>query len=75
MPMEAVMLLASGRLDVPLKIFTDLALLKKMKPPQRWLECGGNVTTAPPHASKKQKAKTRKPDIAAAIFDRSIFQG
>jgi hypothetical protein len=25
--MEAVMLLASGRLDVPLKIFTDLALL------------------------------------------------
>ncbi|MGA2540517.1 MAG: hypothetical protein ABSG78_03015 [Verrucomicrobiota bacterium] len=46
-----------------------------MKPPQRWLECGGNVTTAPPHASKKQKAKTRKPDIAAAIFDRSIFQG
>jgi hypothetical protein len=55
MPMEAVMLLASGILDVPQKIFTDLALLKKRKPPPWWLPCHGNVTSAPPHASTKER--------------------
>jgi hypothetical protein len=45
MPMEAVMLRASGILDVPQKIFTDLALLKKIKPPLWWLKSDNNVTS------------------------------
>jgi hypothetical protein len=78
MPMEAAMLLASGILDVPQKIFTDFGFAQKISRPRGRLKCDRNVTTSRQPASLLREnvpcgAHPALPSWRRVIFPSSIL--